>query len=150
MIKVELPESLPKVRLKDRHADLKAGEQVVVMGYPAVSPDEYIKQNSQDVFNRNPHWIKVPTVTVTNGNISKVISSNNKMNSNKYFSSFGDVYQLTINATGGGNSGGPMFDADGNVIGIYFAGRQDYNGTKISFAVPIKYGIELMGTKKIL
>ncbi len=150
MIKVELPESLPKVRLKDRHADLKAGEQVVVMGYPAVSPDEYIKQNSQDVFNRNPHWIKVPTVTVTNGNISKVINGNNKMNSNKYFSSFGDVYQLTINATGGGNSGGPMFDADGNVIGIYFAGRQDYNGTKISFAVPIKYGIELMGTKKIL
>lgn len=149
MIKIELPQSLSKVKLKDRHEDLKAGEQVVVMGYPAVSPDEYIEQNSQDVFNRNPHWIKVPTVTVTNGNISKVISSN-KMNSNKYYSSFGDVYQLTINATGGGNSGGPMFDDDGNVIGIYFAGKQDYNGTKISFAVPIRYGIELMGTKKIL
>ena len=150
MIKIDLPESLPKVRLKDRHSDIKAGEEVVVMGYPAVSPDEFIKQNSQDVFNRNPHWIKVPTVTVTNGNISKVINGNSKMNSNKYFSSFGDVYQLTINATGGGNSGGPMFDSDGNVIGIYFAGKQDYNGTKISFAVPIKYGIELMGTKKIL
>ncbi|HEB62710.1 MAG TPA: trypsin-like serine protease, partial [Bacteroidetes bacterium] len=121
----------------------------VVMGYPAISPDEYIVKNSQDVFNRNPQMIKVPTVTVTNGNISKVIRKSDKINSNQYFSTIGDVYQLTINATGGGNSGGPMFDADGNVIGIFFAGIY-YNGTKISFAVPIKYGIELMGTKKIL
>ena len=150
MIKINLPESLPKVTLKDRHNEVKPGEEVVVMGYPAISPSEFIYQKSEDVFNRNPHWVKVPTVTVTNGNISKIINGSKFANSNKYFSTFGDVYQLTINAAGGGNSGGPLFDAHGNVIGIYFAGKWDYSGTAISFAVPIKYGIELMGTKKVL
>ncbi|HNJ96414.1 MAG TPA: trypsin-like serine protease, partial [Ferruginibacter sp.] len=62
---------------------------------------------------------------------------------------FGDSYQLTINATGAGNSGGPMFDDEGNVIGIYYAGKSDARGTQISFAIPIKYGMELMGIKKV-
>jgi S1-C subfamily serine protease len=60
------------------------------------------------------------------------------------FSGFGDSYQLTINATGGGNSGGPMFDDEGNVVGIYYASSTDPQGTRITFAVPIKYGLELM------
>ena len=42
-----------------------------------------------------------------------------------------------------------MFDDKGNVIGIFFAGKADEQGTKISFAVPIKYGMELMGIRKI-
>ena len=41
-----------------------------------------------------------------------------------------------------------MFDDKGNVIGIFFAGRSE-GGTQISFAVPIKYGLELMKINKI-
>lgn len=54
----------------------------------------------------------------------------------------GDTYQLTINSTGGGNSGGPMFDGTGKVIGIYFAGKQ--TDAQISFAVPIRFAMELL------
>jgi S1-C subfamily serine protease len=56
---------------------------------------------------------------------------------------------LTINATGGGNSGGPLFDDKGRVIGIFFAGRTMDN-TTISFAVPIRYGLELMSINKVI
>ena len=42
-----------------------------------------------------------------------------------------------------------MFDDEGNVIGLYYAGMSDARGTQISFAIPIKYGLELMGRKKV-
>jgi S1-C subfamily serine protease len=58
------------------------------------------------------------------------------------YTNSGDTYQLTINSTGGGNSGGPMFDDHGRVTGIYFAGKS--GDAQISFSVPIKYGLELM------
>ena len=86
-------------------------------------------------------------IRVTTGNIGRVIPASS--DKNLTYSTFGDAYQLTINATGGGNSGGPMFDDKGNVIGIFFAGKWDQQGTKISFAVPIKYGLELMGVTKV-
>ena len=57
-------------------------------------------------------------------------------------SALGDVYQLTINSTGAGNSGGPVFDDHGRVIGIFFAGLR--GDAAITFAVPIRYGKELM------
>ena len=56
----------------------------------------------------------------------------------------GDVYQLTVNTTGSGNSGGPVFNDKGQVIGLLTYGKSDQSGTQISFAVPIKYGRELM------
>ena len=56
----------------------------------------------------------------------------------------GDSYQLQINTTGSGNSGGPVFDDHGRVIGIFYAGLSD-GRTAVTFAVPIRYGKELMG-----
>jgi serine protease Do len=58
-------------------------------------------------------------------------------------STFGDYYQLAINTTGHGNSGGPVFDDHGKVIGIFTAGLATA-GAAVSFAVPIKFGLELM------
>jgi hypothetical protein len=40
-----------------------------------------------------------------------------------------------------------MFDDEGNVIGIFYASSVRA-GTTITFAVPIKYGLELMGVRK--
>lgn len=40
MIKVELPESLSKVNMKDNYAEVKPGQTVTVMGYPGVAPDQ--------------------------------------------------------------------------------------------------------------
>lgn len=147
MIKVELPESLSKVNMKDNYDDVKPGQTVTVMGYPGVAPDQFIVRKSNDPFKPNSQFSSVPTPTVTTGNIGRIIPASS--DKNLTFSTFGDSYQLTINATGAGNSGGPMFDDEGNVIGIYYAGKSDPRGTQISFAIPIKYGLELMGRKKV-
>ena len=150
MIKVEMPSSLPKVTLLDKDGLVNPGDEVTVMGYPGVSPDEIIRNNVQDPFNRNPQIVKVPVPTVTTGNVGRILGRGRIDNTPDYFSAFGESYQLTINATGPGNSGGPMFDDHGNVVGIFTAGRQDQAGTLITFAVPIKYGMELMGLTKVI
>lgn len=147
LIKIGIVPSLSKVTMLDNYDKVKPGQAVTVMGYPGVAPPQYVVRKSNDVFNQNNTALSVPTVTVTAGNIGRVIPASS--DKNLTYSTFGDVYQLTINATGAGNSGGPMFDDRGNVIGIFFAGKWDEQGTKISFAVPIKYGMELMGITKV-
>jgi hypothetical protein len=149
MVKVDMPESLPKVTLYDNYDSIQAGDQITVMGYPAVSPDQYVGTASNDPFNRNPQWIKVPSPTVTTGNVGRVLKARAE-GVDGYVSQFGDSYQLTINATGGGNSGGPALDDQGRVVGIYYASRSETNGPRISFAVPIRYGMELMGRTPVL
>ncbi|HTE13056.1 MAG TPA: trypsin-like peptidase domain-containing protein [Chitinophagaceae bacterium] len=147
MIKVDIPGSLAKVNMKDNYGSVKPGQAVTVMGYPGVAPQEFVVRKSNDVFNPANHFVSIPTPTVTPGNIGRIIPGSS--DKNLTYSTFGDSYQLTINATGAGNSGGPMFDDEGNVVGIYFAGKSDARGTQISFAVPIKYGLEMMGIKKV-
>lgn len=150
MIKVELPESLSKVNMVDNYDKIKPGQSVTVMGYPGIAPQEFVARRSNDPFNRDVKYTTIPTPTVTPGNIGRIIPGSSSLSAkNLTYSTFGDSYQLTINATGPGNSGGPLFDDEGNVIGIYYAGSSDAAGTVISFAVPIKYGLELMGRKKM-
>ncbi|RYU94281.1 trypsin-like peptidase domain-containing protein [Emticicia agri] len=148
MIKVSMPGKLASVELLDNYDDIKAGQAVTVMGYPGVAPEQYVVRKSSDPFKPNMDFNSVPSPTVTPGNIGRLIKTSTEKNN--LYSTFGDSYQLTINATGGGNSGGPMFDDKGRVIGIYYAGKSDARGTQISFAVPIKYGMELMGNTKVL
>lgn len=142
LIRADIPPSLTPVKMKDNYETVKPGQVVTVMGYPAMAPEQYVVRRSNDPFNPASKFTTVPTPTVTPGNIGRIIPASSE--SAKTISTFGDSYQLTINATGGGNSGGPMFDDEGNVIGIYYSGS-----SRISFAVPIKYGLELLGLKKV-
>lgn len=149
LIKVEIPESQTKVNVKDNYSEVKPGQSVVVMGYPAVAPEQFVVRRSNDPFYSKSQIAPIATPTVTPGSIGRIVPPSSSYNKDETFTTFGDSYQLTINATGAGNSGGPLFDDEGNVIGIYYAGRTDRQGTQISFAVPIKYGLELMGRKKV-
>ncbi|MFQ5570800.1 MAG: trypsin-like peptidase domain-containing protein [Rhodothermales bacterium] len=153
MIKIEIAESLEKVELFDNYDAIETGSIVTVMGYPAVSPPVVVGTRSNDPFNRAQQYTVVPDPTVTAGNVGRIIRGQEAPSGRseyEYWSFFGDSYQLTINATGGGNSGGPVYDDQGRVIGIFYAGKWERDGTKISFAVPIRYGIELMGTRAVL
>lgn len=142
LIRADIPPSLTPVKMKDNYETVKPGQSVTLMGYPAMSPDQYVVRKSNDPFNPTSKFSTVPTPTVTPGNIGRIIPGSSE--SAKTISTFGDSYQLTITATGVGNSGGPLFDDEGNVIGILYSG-----GSKLSFAVPIKYGLELLGLKKV-
>jgi S1-C subfamily serine protease/pSer/pThr/pTyr-binding forkhead associated (FHA) protein len=145
MIKIDIPKALPTVELLDNYNDIKTGDVVTVMGYPGVSPNQYSQVESFDYFNSNPQMVKVPVPTLSQGNIGRLVKGSTQTSSGNYYSSFGDSYQLTINSTGPGNSGGPLFDDQGRVIGIFSAGN-----SVITFAVPIKYGLELMGIDPVI
>jgi serine protease Do len=144
LLSVKVPRPLPALALHDNYGTIRQGESVTVLGYPGVSDVTYAVIKSKDTFNKESQAKVVPEVTLTTGTIAKVTKAADADGSGgvDYYSPSGDRFQLNINTTGAGNSGGPLFDANGRVIGIFFAGRQ--TDASVSFAVPIKYGIELM------
>jgi len=143
LIKIDVPGQLTKVDLFDNYDSLKKGETVTIMGYPAASPAVYGVIASKDVFNQNQQLKIIPDPTVTTTNIGNIIrgSEDNDKSSDRRISTIGDVIQLATGSTGAGNSGGPVFDAEGRVIGIFFAGQQ---ADAITYAVPIRYGKEFL------
>jgi len=144
MIKIDLPKKLPVVECNDNYDVIKTGDEVVLLGYPGISPDQFSQIESLDYFVKNPQLVSVPVPTLSTGNIGRLIAGSTRTSSGNYIS-IGDSYQLTINTTSEGNSGGPLFDNQGKVIGLYNA-----QSDKISFAVPIKYGLELMGVDPVI
>jgi S1-C subfamily serine protease len=145
MIKIDLPKVLPVVDMYDNYTEIKTGDVVTVLGYPGASPEQYTQTKSSDPFNRNPQLVSVPVPTLSQGNIGRLIKGDSQSASGDYYSTYGDYYQLTINSTGPGNSGGPMFDNQGRVIGIYSSGS-----SVMSFSIPIRYALELMGTDNVI
>jgi S1-C subfamily serine protease len=151
MIKVNTPQPVRKVELNDNYESVKAGQAITIMGYPGVSPEVAVRTQSEDPFSREAQTRTVPDPTVTPGSIGRVIRGQMKpsgMEAYDYMSSVGDAYQLAVDTTGGGNSGGPVFDDHGRVIALYTWGRR--TDVQISFAVPIRYGMELMSAKPVL
>jgi len=145
MLKIDVPDSVPKLELNDNYDTIKPGDASIVLGYPAISPPVYGVIRSQDVFNQGAQLKIIPDPTISVGNIGRVIrgADPNSGNRDMIVSGFGDAYQLTINSTGAGNSGGPVFDDHGRVTGIFFAGGS-LGGASVTYAVPIRYGRELM------
>lgn len=149
LIKIDIPEVLKKVELNDNYDTVKPGENVTVLGYPGGSPQlvGVIGTKGQRGFYEPFQLGIIPQPTITAGNISQVLREQEAAGKDTVYSQIGDAYQLTINSTGGGNSGGPVFDDHGRVIAIFTYGlHTDFNA---SAAVPIKYGMELMGIKKV-
>jgi pSer/pThr/pTyr-binding forkhead associated (FHA) protein len=141
LIKIDVPGQLTKVELFDNYDGLKKGENVTILGYPAASPRVYGVIASKDVFNQGTQLKIIPDPTVTATNIGNIIRDSDSKDENKRVSTMGDVIQLATGSTGAGNSGGPVFDTQGRVIGIFFAGDK---ANAITYAVPIRYGKEFL------
>jgi serine protease Do len=145
MIKVDVNDLEP-VTMNDNYSTVKSGQGIVVMGYPGGAPQQRIVRKSNDPFKPNAAVFTIASPVTSPGHIQQIVKSSADFSAKE--SGFGDSYQLDLNATGGGNSGGPMFDEKGNVIGIYYAGGGNANQGIISFAIPIKYGMELLSVQK--
>jgi S1-C subfamily serine protease len=148
MVKIDLPRALKKCDLNDNYDTIKPGDAMTVMGYPGVSPVVYGAAASQDVLGTRGREVAIPDPTVTPGNIGRVVRGRTSL-TDSVQSVLGDVYQLTANATGQGNSGGPVFDDHGRVIGLFTLTSTEGKAT-VTFAVPIRYGMELMGVNKVM
>jgi serine protease Do len=147
MVKIDMPRSLQKLDLHDNYESIAQGDDISVMGYPGVSPAVIGAVQSKEALTPTLEQRVIPDPTLSVGNIGRIIRGKAGLTEATY-SQFGDVYQLTINSTGAGNSGGPVLDAKGRVIGLFtYAIQMD---ARITFAVPIRYGMELMGTKPVM
>lgn len=147
MVKINLPDAVPKVEMYDNYDSIKQGAPIVVIGYPLganLAPVSVRVQGKAGGLGPGDQAAFVPEPTVTSGIIGRVIKSG--ADPTNYYSAYGDTYQHTA-ATNPGNSGGPVFDQHGRVIAIHNAGVKSVQGA--NFAVPIKYGIDLMGTKPV-
>jgi serine protease Do len=150
LLKIDIPSKLKKLDLNDNFETIQTGAEVALLGFPGLSPNPLVLTQSGEIFNQGSKQVSsVPVVSVNKGIISKVIRGRSAMSDASatadYISTAGEVLQLSINSTGPGNSGGPLFDSDGKVIGIL-----TYGGQNVTFATPIKYGIRLMGPQQIL
>lgn len=150
MLKIDIPEPLKKVELNDNYETIKPGDAAIVLGYPGGSPPEIavIGTKANRRMYENQQYGIIPNATLSVGNIAAIHREQEAApGKDAVYSSMGDVYQLTINSTGGGNSGGPVFDDKGKVIAIFTYGLgSDF---KASGAVPIRYAKELMGVTQI-
>lgn len=141
LMKVDKPGELTKVELFDNYDELKKGEELVVVGYPAMTASQYGVVQSNDMFNDSAQIKTIPNPTVTLTSVSNILRNSKKDDENVVISEIGDVIQLATGSTGGGNSGGPVFDTQGRVIGIFFAGSKNND---IRYAVPVRYGKQLL------
>ncbi len=151
MVKVNIPESLPVVELYDNYDGIQPGNEVSYMGYPGVSPQIVMGTRSQDIPIARPDQVHtIPDPSMSRANISRVIrGSQLGVSDEAYLSLAGDTYELSV-APGAGNSGGPVFDDMGRVIGIVNRVRIGSTMERLGFAVPIRYGMELMGRRQVI
>ncbi|MFQ3581326.1 trypsin-like peptidase domain-containing protein [Chloracidobacterium validum] len=142
LVKIGVPGRIKPVELFDSYDNIKPGDSVTVLGYPGLTPKKYGVIASKDLFNREAQTRVVPNVTVSSGVISALLrddTSTTAAGRDRVVSVMGDSYQLSINSTGPGNSGGPVFDNRGRVVAVFNAGAE-----RVTYAVPIRYGLELM------
>jgi len=146
VIKIDSPEPLQPIQLSE-HDEVNLGQRIVVIGYPGIS---------QKIFARNVSFAEagspreitqiIPQPTVTDGIIANKGLSGQEATQGQTISTMGDSYQLTVTATGHGNSGGPVVDMMGKAIGLFTYARSR-GDERVTFAVPIKYGRKLLKTQ---
>ncbi|MFQ3583230.1 MAG: trypsin-like peptidase domain-containing protein, partial [Chloracidobacterium sp.] len=142
LVKIGVPGRIKPVKLFDNYDSIKLGDSVTVLGYSGFTPKKYGVIASKDVFNREAQTRVVPNIVVSSGVISALLrddTSTTITSRDQIVSVVGDSYQLSINSTGPGNSGGPVFDNRGRVVAVFSAGSE-----RATYAVPIRYGLELL------
>jgi len=145
LIKIDPTEKLSAVPIaKDDTVNL--GEHVICLGYPAFSEETVAVFSTRENGETRTQREVIPQPTVTSGIISNISQPTQQAGNVTIVSTTGDVYQMSL-ASGAGNSGGPVFDGKGQVIGLFTYGNRDNN--TVTYAVPIKYARDLMQMQKL-
>lgn len=147
LVKVEAVQKLKPVELATDDK-LEVGDKTYVLGYPGVSDQTLVITNNNENGVRQQRLEVIPEPTLTEGIVSRLgVKRHQEANAEVLGGSLDDAFQLAISTTGSGNSGGPVFNDKGHVIGLWTYSSAG-NGPKVGFAVPIKYGIDLMSPQR--
>jgi serine protease Do len=148
LIKVEAGGALVPVDLAEDDK-IEVGDKVIVLGYPAISSKTMVVTSSVES-NRTgkSRAEEVPEPTVTEGIVSLLGAGFKREADMTVIGTSGDAFQMSINATGAGNSGGPVFNAKGQVVGLFTYGRSREGDASVTLAVPIKHGRALLNPQR--
>ncbi len=123
VLRLQAPTTLRKPLPLASAESVEIMDEVYALGFPAIADDSSALSSA------------VKDITITSGNITK----------QQYLD--GDVKYLQIdNAISSGNSGGPLVDADGNVIGINTQVAVPVAGSGLGYALYIDYAMEYLDT----
>jgi serine protease Do len=146
LIKIDATQSLSSVPLATDD-NVKVGENVVVLGYPDFTAKNVAIVSTRENSEGRRRVEVIPQPTVITGNISNISVASQQVGNITVVGAMGNVYQLTV-PSGPGNSGGPVFDPDGQVIGLYTYANSRREA--VTYAVPIKYARDLMQMQRAL
>ena len=143
LIKIESPTALQPLPIAGDD-NVSLGQKVVVIGYPGISQKVINKSVLTTEAGVTREVIEsIPQPTVTDGVIANLGLSGQHVTQGETVGTVGDAYQLSVTATGAGNSGGPVLNEFGEVVGL-FTYSVSRGGERVTFAVPVKYGRKLM------
>jgi len=146
LLKIDSPQTLTPLELATDDT-VSVGERVIVLGFPGVSTETVMELGTTERGQYKSRVEIIPEPTVTEGIVSKLGVELTQQGSATYRNTLGDAFQLSINSTGAGNSGGPVFNAQGKVVGLY-----TYSGCEgsacVSYAIPIKHGRFLLNPQR--
>ena len=147
LVKIDSPQPLTALELASDDV-VKVGERTIVLGYPGVSTKTISITTTSEGGSVRSRAELIPEPTVTDGIVSRLGTESNQQGQTRVHSTMGDAFQLNINATGSGNSGGPVFNASGKVIGLFTYMVTSRDGTRVSYAVPIKHARALLQAQR--
>ena len=145
LIKIDATQKLATIPLAPDDA-VKEGERVVVLGYPAFTAENEAVVTTTEAGELRHKVEIIPQPTVTEGNISNISLPEQQVGNVTVRGTLGHTYQLTV-PSWKGNSGGPVFNADGQVIGLFTYGSARET---VTYAVPIMYARDLMKMQRAL
>jgi len=137
LIKINSPEPLVPLELAVDD-EVKQGDRAIVLGYPGMSAKTVMTIET----SQGKRQEVIPEVTVTDGIVQRVGTQVVQEGTKRVQGTKGDTLQLSVQSSAG-NSGGPVFNANGKVIGLFTFGYT-FIDTTVNYAVRIKHGRNLL------